>query len=71
MKAGDTVICTFAATKWYVVGQAYPVIKNDKEELCVQGSDGFLDPIYMAMSKFRSKDAPRERKKAPTAPQVA
>jgi hypothetical protein len=71
MKAGDIYICTYAASPWYEVGKEYPIIKNDKEELCVMAKDGLLDPVHMATSKFRPKDGPRERKKAPTTPSVA
>ena len=71
MKAGDIYICTYAATRFYETGKEYPILKNDKEELCVMAKDGFLDPLYSVVSKFRPKDGPRERKKAPTAPSVA
>jgi hypothetical protein len=71
MKAGDIYICTYAATVWYEVGKEYPIIKDHDGEFCTMAKDGLLDPVHMAMSKFRPKDGPRERKKAPTAPSVA
>lgn len=53
-KNGDMVVCTFAGSQFYKVGEKYEVTEQDGK-FFVTGSDGFKDNLLTCVSKFNIK----------------
>jgi len=52
-KSGDIIKCVHSASVGYTVGKTYEVYRNSKENLCIQGDDGFEDLLCMLISEFK------------------
>jgi hypothetical protein len=52
-KSGDIIECVHSASVGYTVGKTYEVYRNSKENLCIQGDDGFEDLLCMLISEFK------------------
>ena len=61
-KAGQTLICTYAASNAYTVGKEYNVFDHPKEGLSVRGNDKLHDSLALVISKFKLKEEPKEVK---------
>lgn len=50
---GKKVVCTYAASSWYKVGDVYDVVKHPETGgPAVKARDGFLDLPSLVSSKF-------------------
>ena len=49
---GETYKCILSKSPGYKTGQTYKAYKNDKNIVCLRGSDGFEDPCSMLVSGF-------------------
>ena len=61
-KAGDTVVCTYAASSAFVKHKLYEIYKNDKGWKCMLDKDGTEHICGMVLSVFKvATDAEKKR----------
>lgn len=63
-KVGDKVVCYYAASFWFSVGEIYDVVPHpENKHPSVQASDGFYDLLSMTISRFEFYDPKKHKPK--------